>query len=587
MGNRLNQEQRRRDLTTLANDTFDVVVIGGGVTGAGVALDAASRGLRTAVLEAQDWASGASSRSTRLVMGGLRYLYLLDVGLVADAIRERGRLLSHLAPHLVRPQRFLWPLPDRRSERLKAAAAINTYDLLTGTVGQQALPSHRLLDRSEALQLSPDLRPGAFGTALEFHDARVDDARLVITLVRTAAEYGACAVSRAEVVRMSRAEDGPVTGVTVHDLESGEELQVRTRGVIIATGVWTEQTQALAQAKSGLRVVASKGTHLVVPKERINSQTGLFARTRDSAIGIVPIHDRWVIGATDTAWHEPLVHPVPTQADIHRLLDQVNGILAKPLSTSDIVTSYAGLRPLLKHRRSHDSRTTRISREYGIAQVAPGVVSVTGGKLTTYRLMAAEAVDFLLGRQQAARHPSVSEFTPLLGARGWRAMSNQAERIASTYGWPPATVQHLLERHGSELLELLEMIDQDFTLAAPLQAAPEYLRVEVARACLAEGAIHLEDILSHRLRLNSERADRGAGAIDEVLAIAGPLLGWDAARSGLEKQHYLARAAAQVASGQQRTDRDAVSRRLEVPDIVPSSLETGGQAGPGASQRLM
>lgn len=580
MGNRLNQEQRRRDLTTLASDDFDIVVIGGGVTGAGVALDAASRGLRTAVVEAQDWGSGASSRSTRLVMGGLRYLYLLDIGLVADSIRERGRLVSHLAPHLVKPQAFLWPLPDRCSERWKAAAAINTYDLITGTIGKQALPQHRLLDRVEALRLSPDLRPGAFGTAVEFHDARVDDARLVITLVRTAAEYGACALSRAEVVRMTRAEDGPVTGVVVRDLESGNELQVRTRGVIIATGVWTEQTQALAQARSGLRVVASKGTHLVVPKDRIESQTGLFTRTRDSAVTVVPTPNHWVIGATDTAWHEPLVHPVPTRADVERLLRDVNGILARPLGTRDVVTSYAGLRPLVRSRRGHEAGTTRISREYGIAQAAPGIVSVTGGKLTTYRLMAADAVDFLIGRQHAARRPSVTESTPLLGARGWAAMSNQAERIGSTYGWTPARVQQLLDRYGSELPELLEMIDEDLTLAAPVQAAPQYLRVEVARACLAEGAMHLEDIVAHRLRLSDELADRGAGAVDEVLAIAGPLLGWDAARAAREKQNYLARAEAQAASAQERNDRDAVARRLQAPDIVPSTLESNRRSRP-------
>lgn len=571
MGNRLNPEQRQHDLSSLAEDVFEVVVIGGGVTGAGIALDAASRGFKTAILEAQDWAAGASSRSTRLVLGGLRYLYQFDVGLVREAIQERSLLVRTIAPHLVKPLPFVWPLRAHMLDRVQSLAGIALYDTLSRTVGRSVLPAPRQRSRGATISRVPALRSEGLIGAIEFHEARVDDARLVITLVRTAVEYGARAVSRAQVVRMTRAADAPMTGLVVRDLETGHEHQVRTNGVIIATGVWTEHTQSLAQTSSGLRVQASKGIHLVVPRDRIDSEVGIFARTRDSAISLVPMPDHWVIGTTDTAWHQPCTHPVPTSADIDRLLAEVNKLLARPLGRDDIHGTYAGLRPLLQRGRM-DQRTTKVSREHSVAQVAPGIVSVAGGKLTTYRLMAKDAVDFLLGPKLAAEHPSVTHTTPLLGAQGIEAMTNQSERIGGIYGWSRETMSHLLERYGSELPDLLEMVDDDPTLAAPLHAAPQYLRVEVARACVAEGAQHLEDILVQRVRLNSEHLDRGAAAVHEVGAIAAPLLDWDAARLETEKQNYLARVAAERAAETAPTDAAAAAARLQAREIVPSSL---------------
>ncbi|MGI5950591.1 MAG: FAD-dependent oxidoreductase, partial [Brooklawnia sp.] len=237
MGNRLNPVQRQQDLAALENEDFDVVVIGGGVTGAGAALDAASRGLKTAIIEAQDWASGASSRSTRLVRGGLRYLYNLDVKVVSDSIRERALLLNVIAPHLVRLQPFLWPLGRGLVNQVQARSGIAMFQMLNQTVGRRALPRHRHRSRASVIKRFPSISPDSLTGAIEFYDARVDDARLVITLVRTAQEYGARAVSRAQVVRITRAEDAPVTGLVARDLETGKEFQVRTRGIINATGV--------------------------------------------------------------------------------------------------------------------------------------------------------------------------------------------------------------------------------------------------------------------------------------------------------------------------------------------------------------
>lgn len=573
MGNRLNPEQRQQDLTALQNEDFDVVVIGGGVTGAGVALDAASRGLKTAIVEAQDWASGASSRSTRLVRGGLRYLYNMDVKMVTESIKERALLLNVIAPHLVRLQPFLWPLRSGVVDRAQAMAGIGMFETLNRTVGRRALPTHRHRSKAAVLKRFPDVRRDHLYGAIEFYDARVDDARLVITLVRTAQEYGARAVSRAQVVRLTRAEDAPVTGLVVRDLETGEEFQVRTRGIINATGVWTEHTQALAQTRQGLKVLATKGVHLLVPRERINAHSGLFWRTDDGgAIYIMGWQDNWMIGTTDTTWQLPLTHPVPTRADIDRLLAEVNRVLRRPLSRADIRGSYAGLRPLLQPAHFDDARTTRVSREHALAHVAPGMIAVAGGSLTTYRAMAAEAVDFLLGKQEAAKHPSITHCTPLLGAQGIEAMTNQSDRIGGIYGWSSQTMARLLQSYGSELPELLEMVDDDPTLAAPLHSAPQYLRVEVARACVAEGAMHLEDILVQRVRLNTESVDRGASAVDEVAAIAAPLLDWDPQQLAAEKANYRARVAAEMAAEQEMTDEAAAAVRGQAPDIVPSEL---------------
>ncbi|MFB9618490.1 glycerol-3-phosphate dehydrogenase/oxidase [Brooklawnia cerclae] len=572
MGNRLNPEQRQQHLAALAEEEFDVVVIGGGVTGAGIALDAASRGLRTAIVEAQDWASGTSSRSSRLVHGGLRYLYQLDFRLVAEALHERGLLLNTLAPHLVKAQPFLWPLKTPVVERTYSAVGVGMYDALSFVQTGRSVPPQRHRTREGAVERFPDIKADSLVGAIEFYDARVDDARLVLTLVRTALEYGARAVSRTKVVSITRGPSTRVTGLVVRDLETGDETAVRTKGIINATGVWTEQTQALAAPEAGLQVLASKGIHIVVPRDRIRAQTGIFLRTEKSVLFIIPWQYYWVIGTTDTAWHEQREHPVATSEDIDYVLEQANQVLAKPLTRDDIRGTYAGLRPLLQPHRSSGAKTTKVSREHSVTRVAPGMVAIAGGKLTTYRVMARDAVDFLLGKHEARKRPSITDHTPLLGAQGLEAMANQSDRIGGIYGWNRTVMTHLLDRYGSELPELLELVDDDPGLAAPLGAAPEYLRVEVARACVAEGAQHLEDILVQRVRLNSEYRDRGAEAVDEVLEIAAPLLDWDAERCTHERENYLARVAAELAAEEEPDDRSASQARMQASDIVPTDL---------------
>ena len=568
----LNQVQRATALDAMTDaEGVDVLVIGGGVTGAGIALDAATRGLRTAVVEAQDWASGTSSRSSRLVHGGLRYLYQLDVKLVAEALHERGLLLTKLAPHLVKPQPLIWPFRMPVVERGYSTLGVGLYDAMSvvGAGFHATVPLQRHLSKKAALRRAPALDPATLVGAMVYHDAKVDDARLVITLVRTAVRYGALAANRAAVVALEKDARGRVVGATVRDLETGEDRHVRARHVLNATGVWTEQTQRLAGTGGGLKVLASKGIHLVVPRDRIRASAGLFLRTEKSVLFIVPWPHGWMIGTTDTAWHEQLRHPVPTSADIDYLLEQANRVLADKLTRDDIIGTWAGLRPLLQPGTLDDTKSTKASREHTVTEAAPGLVVIAGGKLTTYRVMAADAVDFALGKDQAKRRPSITHKTPLLGAVGLDAVTAQAPAVAKRFGWTIERVHGLLDRYGSNLDALLALVEADPLLASPLVAEPRYTRAEVAFACTHEGALHLEDVLTTRVRLNSEHRDRGASALDEVAALMAPVLGWDAARTASEKENYAARIAAESDAEHQFTDAAASRARLAAPDLRP------------------
>ncbi len=572
MDTALNPAQRLRALDEMAGeDGVDVLVIGGGVTGAGIAMDAVTRGLRTAIVEAQDWAAGASSRSSRLVHGGLRYLYQLDVKLVAEALHERGLLLTKLAPHLVKPQPLIWPFKLPVIERAYSTLGVGMYDAMAvvGAGFRQTVPIQKHLSKKETLHLAPALDPDTMVGAMVYYDAKVDDARLVVTLVRTAIQYGALAANRSAVVGFTKDPAGRVIGATVRDLETGIDRMVRAKNIINATGVWTEQTQKLAATAGGLKVLASKGIHIVVPRDRIEATTGMFLRTDKSVLFIIPWPNGWMIGTTDTAWHESLRHPVPTSTDIDYLLEQANKALANELTRDDIIGTWAGLRPLLQPSIVDDSKSTKVSREHAVTQSAPGLVSIAGGKLTTYRVMAADAVDFALGEKQAKAQPSITDRTPLLGATGLDAERARAPYIAKRYDWTLERVLGLLDRYGSDVHALLALVEADPSLAAPLVAEPRYTRAEVAFACTHEGALHLEDVLTTRVRLNSEHRDRGASAVEEFASIVSPILGWDDQRRATEKDNYAARTAAELEAENQPTDAKASKARETAPDLRP------------------
>jgi len=571
---RLTAESRRQALAALEASTsadaeLDVLVIGGGVTGAGIALDAVTRGLSTAIVEAQDWSAGTSSRSSKLVHGGLRYLQMLDFHLVHEALTERDLLLKELAPHLVRPVPFLYPLEHRVWERAYVGAGIALYDTLASVApGKRALPFHRHLSRSRMEKKFPDLAHDAAVGAVQYWDASVDDARLVSTLVRTAASYGAHAASRTQVVSLTKGATGAVNGAVLVDLETGRELTVRARAVVNATGVWTEDTEALAGSEGGLRVLASKGIHIVVPRERIKGQVGLILQTEKSVLFVIPWSRYWVVGTTDTPWEQELQHPVATSADIDYVLEHANAVLAHPLTRDDIIGTWAGLRPLLQPGTKEGTSSAKVSREHTVASPTPGLTVIAGGKLTTYRVMAKDAVDFAIG-QRASALPSITHKIPLLGAVGLDAVRRQARPWASRYRWTPAMVDHLLHRYGSNLREIVELCEAQPDLAKPLEHAPAYLRAEIAYGVSHEGALHLEDLLLHRTRLNYEIADRGLAALPEIADVVAPLLGWDDATRDAEVRSYTDRANAEAAAEQEPDDPAAERTRLAAEDISP------------------
>ncbi len=555
----------------MAEQELDILVIGGGVVGAGCALDAATRGLSVGLVEARDFASGTSSRSSKLVHGGLRYLEMLDFRLVAEALKERGLLLQELAPHLVHPVAFLYPLQHRWWERFYAGSGVALYDAMSRVSGRAGVPLHQHLTRKGARKLAPSLRKDALIGALKYYDAQVDDARHTMFIARTAAAYGARVASRARVVELLR-EGQRVTGAVVRDLEAGTVVTIRAKQVVNATGVWTDETRALGGQRGEFRVRASKGVHLVVPKDRIRSETGLILRTEKSVLFVIPWGRHWIIGTTDTDWDLDKAHPAASKADIDYLLEHVNEVLEVPLTTADVVGVYAGLRPLLE---GESDATSKLSREHAVGHPAPGLVVVAGGKYTTYRIMAKDAVDeavFGLSSQFDRRvGPSVTQGVPLLGAEGYHALVNSRHVLAERSGLHEAWIDHLLKRYGSLIHELLDLVQADSTLGEPLAAAPDYLRVEALYAASHEGARHLDDILTRRIRLSIESFDRGVGAAEEVSDLVGPVLGWSAEQRAVEIDHYRKRVEAERESQQMPDDATADAARLGAADVVPLS----------------
>ena len=560
---KLGPQERLIALQRMRDEIFDIVVIGGGVTGCGAALDAATRGLNVALVEKRDFAAGTSSRSSKLIHGGLRYLEQLDFGLVREALRERTLLLTRLAPHLVRPVSFIYPLKHRIWERAYVAAGLTLYDTLALAPGDgPALPRHSHLSRKKALKLVPALRSGALVGAVRYYDAQVDDARHTLTLARTAAANGAAVTTSTRVEGFLR-EGERVVGVSVRDLETGAEFDIRARQVINASGVWTDDVQSMV-GRGRIKVRASKGVHLVVPRDRIHSDSGLILRTATSVLFVIPWGRHWIIGTTDTEWTLGKAHPAASRADIDYILGQVNAVLAQPLTRADVEGVYAGLRPLL-HGESEETST--LSREHAVSQAVPGLVTVAGGKYTTYRVMAEDAVDMAAYGLPARVPRSCTDVTPLVGAVGFRAAWNRRRSLAADSGLHVARIEHLLGRYGTLTEELLAMIQRDPALARPVLGAEDYLAVEVVYAAAHEGALHLDDVLTRRTHVSIEMFDRGVDAAEPVARLMGSVLGWDDDAIKREIEHYLLRVAAELESQEQADDHTADAARLGAPDV--------------------
>jgi glycerol-3-phosphate dehydrogenase len=533
-------ERRATDLSRLVDTAWDVVIVGGGIVGAGALLDAATRGLHAALIEQDDIASGTSSRSSRLIHGGLRYLEQLQIGLVREGLAERGRLLRN-APHLVTLEPQLFPI--RGIPFLSKAfydTGLTLYDLLGA---RHDGGWHRRLNVAETVAIAPSLRRKGLRGGLLYHDGMEDDARLALAVVRTAlaVDAGSLAVTRVQARGLGRAaESGPHRVLRARDVASGAELEIRTRAVVDATGVWAADPEHPFSSGSS-RILPSRGAHLVVPRERIPMSAGLTIRVPGKVVFLIPWPDHWLIGTTDAPYDGRSARPAADGWEIDELLRTVNDMLDVDLQRSDVVGTYAGLRPLIAP--SHGS-TVKASREHRVTVEQNGMVRIGGGKYTTYRVMARDVIDAVLGREGAERLPSATAERRLIGAADRPVLNRIAAEIASVKAIAaahPEAATRLVARHGTEAPGIVAL-GGELDLLRPLVPGRPFLEAEVAWAVRRELAVSIDDVLSRRLRLSPELADRGAKVAPRVAEIMAGELGWGAARRELEVDAYLATA---------------------------------------------
>ena len=520
----LNHKQRAAALSALQTEEFDILVIGGGVNGVGVALDAATRGLKVALVESQDFAAGTSSRSSKLIHGGLRYLEQYDFKLVREALHERELMVSTQCPHLVKPVSFLYPLTEKVKERTYVGAGLALYDALRGF--KRALPSHKHLTGKTIANISPSLRQDIITGAIRYFDAQVDDARHTMMIARTAARHGATMATSVRVDDLLRSGK-KVVGVAATDLKSGNSLKISAKATIMCAGVWSDELHEKFGLTPGYSVAMSKGVHIVVPQSAIHSKDGIILKTAVSVLFLIPWGDKWIVGTTDTPYDGDRAKPLASQEDVQYILDQANRVLEPKLKSEDILGVFAGLRPLVANNSK--SATTKLSREHTVDRPAPGFVSLAGGKYTTYRVMAKDAVDLAVLDLRRIVSDSVTEKLPLIGADGYFALEQQVVQIASDNNLSEATVRHLLDRYGSLISEILEIVAADESMAERLIPDLPYIKAEILHAASHEGALSVEDVLLRRTRISFEASDSGLSAAHEVAEIIGSVLEWGAA----------------------------------------------------------
>ncbi len=557
---------RTAALEAMEAEELDVLVIGGGVTGTGAALDAVTRGLNTGLVEMRDWASGTSSRSTKLLHGGLRYLEMLDFGLVREALRERGLVMQKLAPYLTRPIPFIYPLTHKGWERLYVGSGILLYDVMAKEKGaSKGVPNHKHLSKSTIMKLFPGLDPEVCVGAIRYYDGQVDDARHTMALARTAATHGAHVANRAQVTELVR-EAGRVVGAIVRDLETGRDYTVRAGVVVNATGVWTDEMQSLLGEEGEFTVRASKGIHILVPRDRIKAKVGMILRTPTSVLFTIPWHHHWIIGTTDTDYELDKTDPTASAEDIEYVLGQANRVLKQKLTKDDIVGTYAGLRPLVA---GNADSTAKLSREHLVIETAPGMIVVAGGKYTTYRVMAEDTIDEALRSIGKQAGPCVTKDIPIIGVDGYQASWNRRELLAEKKGLHVARIEHLLKRYGSLAEDVLALGEEDASLLEAIPGADDYLKAEIVYSTREEGALHLEDVLVRRTHINIEVQDRGAEAAPTVAGLMAAELGWDDSHREQELQAYLQRVEAELKANAAPSDEEAQEARLEAPDPTP------------------
>jgi len=531
-------------LEALAGERFDVLIVGGGIVGAGALLDATSRGLRAALVEQRDIASGTSGRSSRLIHGGLRYLEQLNFGLVHEALAERARLLR-LAPHLVTLEPFLFPVYGiPLLHQAFYGSGIFLYDLL-GARRDGGFAKH--LRPSSAIEYAPDLRRKGLTGGIVYHDGVEDDARLALAVVRTAVAGGAVAATRVRAIRPLL--DGErIIGAAATDLVGGRSFEINADRVIDATGVWAADPDTRFATLDGAdRFVPSRGSHIVIRRDRLPAQGGLTLRIPGRVVFIIPWPGHWIIGTTDHSDSRPPEQLAAPEADVDELLETVNRQLQIDLGKGDIVGTYAGMRPLVG---DPGGSTVKASREHRVAADASGLVRISGGKYTTYRVMARDAVDASLGARESKRRPSGTAELPVIGAaprdeldqiggsleRPLREAAGMLGEADAT--WPARIAHRLASRHGRQAPDVVAL-GRELDLVAPLGDGTDHLQAEVAWAARHELALTIDDVLARRMRLAQERPDHAASLAPRVAEILGPELGWDAARQAREVDAYL------------------------------------------------
>jgi glycerol-3-phosphate dehydrogenase len=533
-------DARRRDLERLTASTWDLVVVGGGIVGAGVLLDAASRGMRVALVEQTDIASGTSSRSSRLIHGGLRYLEQLHLPLVREALAERRRLLR-LAPHLVTLEPLLFPVYGLPFvTRAFYDAGLTLYDVLGA---RHDGGWHRRLSVSDTLAIAPDLRREGLRGGLLYHDGMEDDARYTLAVLRTAlaaapAAGDVLAVTRIEATGVRRpSETAAPDALLARDALTGTELTIAARAIVDATGAWAADP-AHPFAHPSMRILPSRGAHLVVPRSRIPATAGLTIRVPGKVVFLVPWPDHWLIGTTDAPYSGPTERPAADGWEVDKLLATVNETLDVGLTRDDVVGTYAGLRPLIA---PSGGSTVKASREHRVT-TEDGVVRIGGGKYTTYRVMARDVVDAVLGPDEARGRPSGTGEWRLIGAADRPALDRLVAELATVpevASAGPHTADRLVRRHGTQGSAVVAL-GGELDLLRPLVPGRPFLEAEVAWAVRHELALSVDDVLSRRLRLSPELADRGAAVAPRVAAIMARDLGWSEARQAIETETYLA-----------------------------------------------
>lgn len=541
-------QTRTVNLARLSEEKFDVAIIGGGITGAGLALDAVLRGMKTVLIEKRDFSAGTSSRSTKLIHGGLRYLEHYDFAMVREGLRERA-ILTRIAPHLAEPFPFLVPVyrEKRRnySSPLLMRAGMVLYNLLAGRFGPGG---HRRLSPTEALDFAPKLDKNGLSGALLYYDGLTDDSRLVIEVLKKAHRSGACLVNHTMVTGFLSGKDGRLSGLTLRDRQSNLNLTCHAKIVINATGVWMEETLRLPGGNPGevtKSVRPSKGIHLTVSNERLPVSAAWLI---PSLIGhrfyfVVPWEGRVNIGTTDTDYTGAKDDPHAIESEIEEILSAINAYFPEArLEPKDIITSWAGLRPLISDPRARN--TTDISRQEEVIESADGLISIAGGKLTTYRLMAENGIDlaekrlFERGEIEIRRRSSTNRTSICGGEMNRAKLVELAHRFAIEEEIPADTARHLVFSYGSESTRLIELIHEDDRLRRRLVPGLPHIAAEAVHAAREEMAITVTDVMTRRTRLAMLAGRESLAAAEVVAELLASELGWSQEQRRQEVEEF-------------------------------------------------